>query len=115
MVVDLLTCANSIRSLHIRDGISAAVVIAWRMPVISRFLGIAIAILYREHDPPHFHAIYGEFEITVAIRDGQVRGKFPHRARGLVLEWLELHRDELLIDWDCARRGEPLAAIPPLD
>jgi len=39
------------------------------MPVISRFLGISIAILYREHDSPHFHAIYGEFEITVAIRD----------------------------------------------
>jgi hypothetical protein len=30
------------------------------MPVISRFLGIAIAILCRDHDPPHFHAVYGE-------------------------------------------------------
>ncbi|HEY5086272.1 MAG TPA: DUF4160 domain-containing protein [Gemmatimonadaceae bacterium] len=45
------------------------------MPVIFRFLGIAIAILYRDHDPPRFHATYGEFEITVAIRDGQVRGE----------------------------------------
>jgi hypothetical protein len=43
------------------------------MPVISRFLGIAIAILYRDHDPPHFHATYGEYEITVTIRDGLVR------------------------------------------
>ena len=44
------------------------------MPVISRFLGIAIAILYRDHDPPHFHASYGEYEITVGIRDGVVTG-----------------------------------------
>lgn len=85
------------------------------MPVISRFLGIAIAILYRDHDPPHFHAIYGEFEITVTIRDAQVRGEFPRRAQALVLEWCELHRDALLGDWDRARRGEPLIPIPPLD
>ncbi len=85
------------------------------MPVISRFLGIAIAILFRDHDPPHFHATYGEFEITVTIRDGQVRGEFPKRARALVLEWLELHRSELLADWDRARAGQPLAPIPPLE
>lgn len=47
------------------------------MPVISRFLGIAIAMLYRDHDPPHFHATYGEHEITVGIRDGVVTGRFP--------------------------------------
>jgi hypothetical protein len=70
---------------------------------------------YRDHDPPHFHATYGEFEITVTIRDGHVRGEFPPRARGLVLEWLQLHRDELLANWDRARRGEPLVPIPPLD
>lgn len=85
------------------------------MPVISRFLGIAIAILYRDHNPPHFHAVYGEFEITVTIRDGQVSGEFPGRARALVLEWLALHRDELLADWDRARTGEPLVPIPPLE
>lgn len=51
-----------------------------RMPVSSRFLGIAIAILYRDHDPPHFHAIYGEFEVTVGITDGVVTGRFPRRA-----------------------------------
>ena len=50
------------------------------MPVISRFLGIAIAILYRDHDPPHFHAIYGDYEITVNIIDGAVNGRFPRPA-----------------------------------
>ena len=85
------------------------------VPVFSRFLGIAIAILVRDHNPPYFHPTYGEFEITVTIRDGNVRGAFPPRARGLVLEWLQLHRDELLANWDRARRGEPLVPTPPLD
>ena len=43
------------------------------MPIICRFLGIAIAILYRDHDPPHFHAAYREYEVTVGIRDGVVQ------------------------------------------
>jgi hypothetical protein len=85
------------------------------MPVISRFLGIAIAIYYRDHAPPHFHALYGDSEITVAIRDGRVHGEFPRRAQALVLEWLELHRVELLADWERAQAGEPLLPIPPLD
>ena len=85
------------------------------MPVICRFLGIAIAILYRDHNPPRFHAIYGEHEITVTIRDGQVSGDFPARARTLVLEWLELHREELLADWERARAGQPLLPISPLE
>ena len=85
------------------------------MPVISRFLGIAITILYRDHEPPHFHATYAEHEITVTIRDGQVEGEFPRRARAHVLEWLSLHRDELLANWDRARAKQPLTPIAPLE
>jgi hypothetical protein len=85
------------------------------MPVISRFLGIAISMLYRDHDPPHFHATYGEFEITVTIRDGRVQGDFPKRARAHVLEWLELHRADLLMNWDRARAKQPLMPIAPLE
>ena len=93
---------------------------AWRgylvgMPIISRFLGIAIAILYRDHDPPHFHAIYGEFEVTVGIKDGVVTGRFPRRALAHVLEWAALHREELLANWDRARAKEALAPIAPLE
>ena len=43
-------------------------------------------MFYRHHEPPHFHAEYGEFEITVGVEDGVVRGEFPRRALGLVLE-----------------------------
>jgi hypothetical protein len=85
------------------------------MPVISRFLGIAISILYRDHDPPHFHASYGEHQITVSIRDGSVTGRFPPRAAAHVLEWFQLHRAELLEDWELARAGRPLKSIPPLE
>jgi hypothetical protein len=47
------------------------------MPEISRFLGIVIAMYYREHGPPHFHAIYGDFEVTVEIESGRVNGILP--------------------------------------
>ena len=50
----------------------------------------------REHAPPHFHAEYGEYEITVDINSGVVTGKFPRRALTAVLEWYLLHKDELM-------------------
>lgn len=57
------------------------------MLVISRFLGIIIAMYWNDHSPPHFHAKYGEYEIVVNILDGVVEGKFPRRALQHVLEW----------------------------
>ena len=46
------------------------------MPEISRFLGIVIAMFYSDHAPPHFHARYGEHDVTVRIDDGVVEGRF---------------------------------------
>ena len=85
------------------------------MPEISRFLGIIIAIYYDDHAPPHFHAKYGGYEVTVRIADGLVTGVFPRRARGLILEWMELHKDELLANWQRAEGHLPLQRIPPLE
>jgi hypothetical protein len=73
------------------------------MPELSRFLGIVIAMYYRDHGPAHFHAIYGDFEITVEIESGRINGDFPKRALAHVLEWKELHRVELLEAWSLAR------------
>ena len=53
------------------------------MPELSRFLGIVIAMYYRDHGPAHFHAIYGEFEATVNIVTGQLNGELPKRALGV--------------------------------
>jgi hypothetical protein len=85
------------------------------MPEISRFLGIIIAMYYKDHLPPHFHAIYGEYEITVEIESGVINGRFPRRALRLVLEWLELHKDELLVNWQFVEEKKPLKKIAPLE
>jgi len=85
------------------------------MPELSRFLGIVIAMYYRDHGPAHFHAIYGEFEITVEIESGRINGDFPKRALTHVLEWKGLHRVELLEAWSLARASRPLPRIDPLE
>ena len=85
------------------------------MPEISRFLGIIIRMYLREHAPPHFHAEYGEFEITVEIETGIIEGKFPRRALSVVLEWYLLHKDELMANWNAAMERKPLSKIPPLE
>ena len=85
------------------------------MPIISRFLGIIIAMHWDDHSPPHFHAKYGEYEITVGITTGVVEGKFPKRALRHVLEWCELHKEELLENWNLCQRSESLKSIEPLE
>lgn len=85
------------------------------MPEISRFLGIVIRMLYRDHAPPHFHASYGEYEIVVHITTGAVEGHFPRRALRHVLERHGLHRDDLLEDWALAAARKALRPIAPLE
>ena len=85
------------------------------MPEISRFLGIVIAMYYTEHDPPHFHAVYGEYDVTVNVQTGEIEGRFPKRAMRHVLEWYDLHKNELAENWELARKRLPLQPIPPLE
>ncbi|MFN2377312.1 MAG: DUF4160 domain-containing protein [Candidatus Binatia bacterium] len=86
------------------------------MPEICRFLGIVVAMFYREHAPPHFHARYRNREIRVNIRTSEVMsGSFNPRERRLLLAWLELHREELLEDWQLAQDRKPLKRIAPLE
>jgi hypothetical protein len=85
------------------------------MPEISRFLGIIIRMYFREHPPAHFHAEYGEYEITVDIETGIVTGRFPRRALNAVLEWYVLHKDELMTNWETAMKRKPLSKIEPLE
>ncbi len=85
------------------------------MPVISRFLGIIIAMYWNDHAPPHFHARYGEYEITVDIQTGIVSGTFPKRALKHVIEWYELHKIELMDDWELCRQSNNPKPIAPLE
>ncbi len=71
------------------------------MPEISRFLGIIISMYFDEHNPPHFHVQYNEYRATIEIKSLNISsGDLPARVRGLVEEWAELHRDELLSMWE---------------
>jgi hypothetical protein len=86
------------------------------LPRISAFYGIAIYLYYRDHVPPHFHAIYGEFDAAVAIDTGAVlEGQLPRRARALVSEWTATHQGELRHTWDLARANQPLPTLAGLE
>lgn len=87
----------------------------WNMPQISRFFGIIISMYYDDHEPPHFHAMYGEFSIKINITDFSViSGYFPSRALGLVMEWASLHQNELLDNWLKAKKYLKLNQVEPL-
>lgn len=70
------------------------------MPLISEFYGIVIAMYYREHGVPHFHATYAGETVVISIQTGEViAGHVSARALRLIQEWCELHRDELRLNW----------------
>jgi len=86
------------------------------MPEISRFFGIVIAMFYKEHRPPHFHAKYAGHWAAFSIEDlKMIEGQLPRRAISLVLEWAFQHRDELMANWEKAQKREALEKIKPLD
>jgi len=71
------------------------------MPEICRFLGIVISMYFDEHNPPHFHVRYNDYRAIISIHDlNQLEGNLPARVRGLVLEWTEIHHQELLTMWN---------------
>ena len=85
------------------------------MPELSRFYGIVIRMHFRDHAPPHFHAVYQEQEATVEIGSlALTRGQLPARALGLVVEWATLHQQELFAAWERRTRQEMPDKIAPL-
>ncbi len=88
------------------------------MPIISMFYGIIIRIYLldnKHHNLPHIHAKFAEYEASVNINDGEIlAGELPRKQLRLVQAWVELHRDELLADWEIAISGESPYKIAPL-
>lgn len=80
------------------------------MPVLSKFYGIVIRMVFIRPFTAHFHAIYGQCELIVGIAPLTIiQGDAPNRVRDMVLEWAAEHQRELLDDWHrCS------AAVPPL-
>ncbi len=86
------------------------------MSELCRFFGIIIRIYAPDHPPPHFHAVYGEYEAQIDIRTLEVtEGRLPNRQRRLALEWAAIHQDELVRAWDRCSDGLNPGKIAPLE
>lgn len=71
---------------------------------------------YDDHQPPHFHAYYGESAATFVVSDRSfLSGRVPPRVASLVREWLALHREEILINWEHRPLHRELLPIDPLE
>lgn len=85
------------------------------MPRISSFYGIMIYMYYMDHNPPHFHAMYGEYEAIFDIMSlNLLRGSLPPKAISLVTEWAMIHKHELEENWNRVLSNESLKQIEPL-
>lgn len=88
------------------------------MPTISMFYGILVTIFYKDtsrHNEPHIHARYQGRKASIAIKDCRVlAGDFPPKQLRMVLAWMEIHKDELIADWELAAAGEEPFRITPL-
>lgn len=79
------------------------------MPTISMFQGIIIRMYYgpKEHNPPHLHSYYQEFEATYDINNAEfIDGDMPSAKNKLILAWIILHKDELIANWDLCQNCE---------
>ena len=84
------------------------------MPEICRFFGIIIAMFADDHNPPHFHIRYGDYQAIVTIEKGVVKGEIPSSVLKQVLRWMELHKEELMMNWVRLQNGEEVHKINPL-
>ena len=86
------------------------------MPEISRFFGIIIRMYYDEHNPPHFHVEYQNKDALFDLKGNMIKGDLGSKtARKLVREWVDLHCDEIALNWQLAREEKELKKIAPLD
>jgi len=89
------------------------------MPRISTFYGIEIYMYYNDHLPPHFHAFYAEYEVIILICTSNqpssvYAGDMPKAQLKLVLQWADLHCEELMDNWELARASQPLNKVAPM-
>jgi hypothetical protein len=88
------------------------------MPILSMFYGIVIRMYFhddRQHHVPHLHADYAGQRSVFNILNGEVlAGELPSGKARLVMAWIEIHREELLADWELAVNGEDVFKIEPL-
>lgn len=87
------------------------------MPELSRFMGIVIKLLFKDdsqHNKPHIHVYYGEYEASIGIDGELLVGSIPLKQLRIVQGWLAIHEEEAYAAWNKAVRGEPFSKIDPL-
>lgn len=88
------------------------------MAIISMFYGIVVSMYYldnKKHHLPHIHIKYQGKEAVLSIPDGELlEGELKANKMKLVLAWIEIHKEELMADWDLAINGENVFKIDPL-
>ena len=87
------------------------------MPTLSMFFGIIIRMYYapKEHNPPHIHAYYQNFKAVINIHNCDIlNGDLPPKQVRLVNAWIEIHKEELIADWELCQNGDRPFAIEPL-
>lgn len=88
------------------------------MPILSMFYGIVIRMYFfddRQHHVPHLHAEYAGKRAVFSVSNGKVlAGALPTGKARLVQAWIEIHREELLADWQLAVNGDEVFKIEPL-
>ena len=88
------------------------------MPVISMFYGLIVAMYYldtKQHKLPHIHVRYGESEAVYQIPDGDLlEGSLPLNKEKLIKAWIEIHKEELMANWQLAVSGNKIFSIDPL-
>lgn len=83
--------------------------------LISMFYGIIVRMYNNgEHNPPHFHATYQEYNAVFNMEEELTDGGMPKKQLKLVSAWAEIHKDELLTNWELAMSEQPLYKIDPL-
>ena len=84
------------------------------MPVISRFHGIVIKMYLRqkEHNPPHLHAIYGDYIGMFSLNDGEMfEGDIPMKTQKYVQDFIDYYRDDLIEMWET----QHFSILPPIN
>ena len=85
------------------------------MPTISAFFGLIVQMYFDEHNPPHIHVRYQGAKAVFDIKSGNMTaGSLSNRNIRLVQVWIELHRDELLANWELCQSDEHPYKIEPL-
>lgn len=84
------------------------------MPTISVFYGIIVLmhITRKEHNPPHVHAYYGDYDASFYISNGEImNGKFPSSGAELVKKFILRYKNDLLEMWE----NETYKKLPFID